>query len=245
MNLDLTDSLVGIELTPEGTVNPREKEFVHKKERITVLQDPVRLRILQILKEGIDDTLTEEEVNEETGERIIRQRIIKRHALSVNDIIKASKAYEASDHLTKNQIYHHLPRLLEANFILKHGIITKGKRTTDYYRRTAHSFVTFGMHYGFEGFRKALKEETKEAFSSFNLNLTREDEKELLGLMADNELMRLKGMEIVESLVKSDVTDSKQIELFDWFLWLYATGKTEFLQMLERMRNIVFKEPTL
>ncbi len=240
MDLVITDSLIGIEQTPEGEIPTQEKEFVHEKERIPVLQDSVRLQILQILKEGIDDTLTEEQVNKETGERIIRQRIVRRHALSVNDLISASKRYEPQQHLTKNQLYHHLPKLVEANFIVKCGVITRGKRTTDYYRRTANNFVTFGMHYGFDGFRKALKKETKDAFSSFNLNLSKESEKELLDLMAENELLRIKGMEVVERLVKSDVTDSKQIELFDWFLWLHATGNPEFLQMLERMREIVF-----
>jgi len=217
-------------------------EFVHKEERLKALNHPARLQILQILKDGIDDTITTETFNKETKERLIRQTVVKRHILSVNEIIKISNENKDYKPLTKNQIYHHLPEMLKGEFIELYGVLKKGKRTTDFYRRTADNFVTYGLHYGPERYREEVQRETEEALSVFNLKLTEEEKQQLLDVAVKAELMKLEGAEVVEKLVSDDITDSKAIELLDWFLWVYATGKKEYCQLLDQVREIIFKD---
>ena len=116
-----TDTLKGIGITKEGKVKPREIEFVMDSARAKEIDEPVRLQILQILRKGIDDTQTSEEHNEETGERIIRERTVKRNIMSVVEIVKMSPKCDGCDSLTKNQIYHHLPKLIETGYVIKYG----------------------------------------------------------------------------------------------------------------------------
>jgi DNA-binding transcriptional ArsR family regulator len=236
-----TDTIRGIEIVGNATNPPKRVEFLHRKERVDALHHPARLQILQILKEGIEDTITTESYDEDTKERIIRQIVQKRHCLSVFEMIKLSKEIDGSKPLTKNQIYHHLPEMIDAGLIELYGVVRKGKRTTDYYRRTADNFVTFGLHYEPEKYREAVMRETEESLELFNLNLSDAERKKFLSLAVKAELLKLEGAEAVENLVRDDITDSKAVELLDWFLWIYATGKKEYLSVLDQVREIIFK----
>ena len=109
MTEDITDTLEGIQLTKEAQKPINEYEFVSDKNRAKELDDTARLAILQILRRGIDDTKTTTTKDEATGDTIIRQREVKRTALSVVEIVKMSQEHKDLEEITKNQVYHHLP----------------------------------------------------------------------------------------------------------------------------------------
>ncbi|MHA1943633.1 MAG: hypothetical protein ACW96M_04465 [Candidatus Thorarchaeota archaeon] len=238
--LALTDTIRDIELTDAGRKPPKKVDFVHGEERVKILHDPVRLLILQILRDGLDDTFTEESFNEETGVQLTKKQTVKRQILSVHEIIKVSKESASYDNLTKNQIYHHLPLLVDGDFVAKHGTVTRGKRTTDYYRRTAGNFVTFGLHYDPEKYSPAIRKEIEEALPVFKLNLSKDEQKALTELVVHAEVMRLKWAEKVERLVVDDIADDKPIEMFERLLWIYATGNEAFLDTLSEIRSLIF-----
>ncbi|MHA2160188.1 MAG: hypothetical protein ACXABE_14930 [Candidatus Thorarchaeota archaeon] len=237
-----TDTIRDIQLNAAGKKSPKKVDFVHGEDRVRILHDPVRLLILQILRDGIEDTFTEESFNEETGVHLTKQQTVKRQILSVHEIIKVSKESASYDKLTKNQIYHHLPLLVDGGFVVKHGTVTRGKRTTDYYRRTAGNFVTFGLHYDPEKYSPAIRKEIEEALPVFKFNLSKDEEKALTELVVHAEVMRLKWAEKVERLVVDDITDNKPIEMFERLLWIYATGNEEFLETLNEIRSLIFED---
>ncbi len=236
-----TDTIKGIDPVSKDPKPAKRVEFLHGKERVRALHHPARLQILQILREGIDDTITTESYDEDTRERLIRQVIVKRHTLSVNEIIKISNEIENFKPLTKNQIYHHLPEMTKAGLVELYGVLKKGKRTTDFYRRTADNFVTFGLHYEPERYRDAVRKETEKSLSLFKLNLSESECQRFLDLAVQSEVMKLEGAKAVENLVSDDITDSKAVEMLEWFLWVYATGREEYMQLLNQVRDIIFK----
>jgi DNA-binding transcriptional ArsR family regulator len=236
-----TDTIRDIQLTKEGRKPPKKVDFVHGEERVKTLHDPVRLLILQILRDGIEDTLTEESFNEETGVHLTKKQTVKRQILSVHEIIKVSKESDSYNKLTKNQLYHHLPLLVDGGFVAKHGTVTKGKRSTDYYRRTAGNFVTFGLHYDPEKYSPVIRKEIEEALPVFKLNLSKDEQKTLTELVVHAEVMRLNWAEKVERLVAEDIADNKPIDMFERLLWVYATGSKEFLETLSEIRSLIFE----
>ncbi len=240
MNSEVGDSIRGIELTDEGKQPIKSIDFVNGEERVNALQDPVRIQILNMLREGVDDTITSETTDDKKLVITITKTMVKRHALSVTELIHLSKSSDDYDTLTKNQLYHHLPILQEHGFIIEYGTTTTGKRTTKYYRRVAENLVTFGLHYGPENLRKALREEIKNALPVFKVHKSREETQEILDLLVKTELTRLKWANVIEDIVQGDVTDPKAIELFETFLWVYATGQSEFRQTLDKLRSVLF-----
>ncbi|MHA2376404.1 MAG: hypothetical protein ACXAB9_09550, partial [Candidatus Thorarchaeota archaeon] len=74
MSEGITDSLDGIVLTEEGEKPPSEVVFITNDETAGALDDPVRVDIIKILRQGIKDTRTTKQKDEETGDTIIRQR---------------------------------------------------------------------------------------------------------------------------------------------------------------------------
>jgi DNA-binding transcriptional ArsR family regulator len=238
--LKQTDAIRDLELTKAGRRAPKKVDFIQGEERVRILHDPVRLLILQILRDGIEDTLTEESFDEETGVRLTKQQTVTRRIMSVHEIIKISKDSDSFDRLTKNQIYHHLPLLVDGGFVVKHGVVTRGKRTTDYYRRTAGNFITFGLHYDPEKYSPTIRKEIEEALPVFNLDLTEEEKKVVSELIVHAEVMRLKWAGKIEVLVAEDIADNKPIEMFDRLLWIYALGNEKFLKTLDEIRSIIF-----
>jgi DNA-binding transcriptional ArsR family regulator len=235
----LPDTLREIKLTKEGKILQKKIDYVDDEERVKILHDAVRIQILQILNDGIEDKITTESFDESTGERIIREKIVTRNAMSVHEIINKSKDAEEFDVITKNQLYHHLPVLIDSDFVIKYGVVTKGGRSTDYYRRTADNFVTFGMHYDPKGFQKAVYQETNEVLSLFNFDFSHEQQEEFLKLIVDAEMLRLKWVKELQNKVQADITVSKAVELFEWLLWIYATGDSEYNHIIDRIRNLI------
>lgn len=238
----LPDSIENIELTNEGKAPLKSVDIVHQAERIKTLHDPVRLQILRILNEGLEDLITTKIIDEQTGERIIRERVVNRKIISVIEMIRLSKESRYENKITKNQMYHHLPILLETGFIIKYGVVIKGKRTTDYYRRTAENFITFGSHYEPKEYKESIRSEILRALEVFELGMSEEQKQELLKLTVLESEMRLQWLKKISGFVVKDVTTPEAIDLFEWLLWIYSTGQKDYLSLLDRIRTVLFTE---
>ncbi|MHA2135180.1 MAG: hypothetical protein ACW99J_15070 [Candidatus Thorarchaeota archaeon] len=232
------------EMSKEAKKAVTDIEFVRDPARASELDDTVRVQILKVLREGIDDTITSESKDEETGDRIIRQREIKRHALSVVEIVKLSPECIGCDEITKNQVYHHMPKLIEAGYVVKFGTVTKGNRTTDYYRRTSKGFVVTISHLGAEDktARRKLTTFVEEMDASFSLNLSDDHKKEVIDLWAELNALQSQGREKVVSLIKGDVADKQVLKQYDTLVELYSFGNERVVEIFQKIRSIVFHE---
>ena len=242
MDDTITDSLKGIVLTKEGKIPQKELVFITDEERAAVLDEPVRLHILQVIREGIDDTITTES-KDENGDKIIRVRDVKRDALSVLEIVKLSTECCGPDvEITKNQVYHHLPTLEKYGYVIKFGTVTTGKRTTDYWRRTAKGFLlTKGAWIGGEGqLAKKMKPYVDNLFETFNLEISDSDKTRLIELMTRNTVMQASWRTDIAELVKGDVADKKVLDMYDTLLHYYAMGSKEYVDNVMEIRKILF-----
>ncbi|MBD3406031.1 MAG: hypothetical protein GF411_07905 [Candidatus Lokiarchaeota archaeon] len=241
MSDNLTDTLKEIELTEEGKKEMKEIEFVQDDERAQMLDDPVRLSIIKILRKGKEDTQTTEEFNEETGERIIRVKKIQRYALSVVEIVNQSEVLEGVEEITKNQVYHHLPKLIDAGYIIEYGKVETGKRTTHYYRRTAKGFVvTVHSTQKRAEIVKSAKASIERLEKVFGIKLSEEKESELVELLVKTDEIYFDNRRPIIKMVKGDVADEKALKLYDWLVRLRASGLSEFQEIQQRMREIIF-----
>jgi DNA-binding transcriptional ArsR family regulator len=241
---DITDTLEGIELTPEAAKPMREFEFVKDEVRVRELDDPVRLAILKVLMNGIDDTKTTRTKDQATGDTIIRQRDVKRVAMSVVEIVKSSAESKEIEEVTKNQVYHHLPKLIEAGFVIKYGTVTTGKRTTDYYRRTAKGFILVEGALGAAN-ERILREKSEYAIDKmlniFNIKITDEEKKELTRLRFEAFKKEIESRKQIMELIKSDVADKEVLDLFEFLIAVFALGSEDYIDLHKRMRAILFK----
>lgn len=241
----VTDALRGIELTQEGKQEMRDIVFIHDEERAEVIYDQVRYFIMQVLRRGIDDTLTTETKDPDTG-KVIRTEIergIKRYAMSVVEIVKMAKQYDDIDNITKNQVYHHLPKLIEAGIVMKYGTVVTGKRTTDYYRRTAKGFVTTaGLPAMTDQLLKRKIHSHVEKISVFDITLSEIQKKELANLMLEAVAIENKGRAEIAKLVKGDVADKEILTLYEDLVTLYAIGKDEWLNIQRKIREILLPD---
>ncbi|MHA1654726.1 MAG: hypothetical protein ACTSVT_12150 [Candidatus Thorarchaeota archaeon] len=240
----LTDTLRGIELTEEGRRPQREIVFVTDEEMTHVLDDPVRMAIIKILKKGVPDTITTKTRDEETGDLIIRQREVRRHALSVIEIVKLSAEDEEVDEITKNQVYHHLPKLIEAGYVIKYGTVTTGKRTTDYYRRTAKGFVIASspVRIDVRVIKKKAQQAVERIDKVFDLQLTADDKSKLVDLIIASERIEAKGRARIARMIKGDVVDSDVLELYNFLLNVYSCGMDDWLRTQREIRKILFPD---
>jgi predicted ArsR family transcriptional regulator len=242
MGDEITDSLKGIVLTDEGKKPQREIVFITDEERATILDEPVRYHILQILREGIDDTLTSESVDE-NGDKIIRVREVKRDALSVLEIVKLSTECCGPDiEISKNQVYHHLPTLEKGGYVIKYGTVTTGKRTTDYWRRTAKGFVLTKGEWTGGGvtISKKMGPFVETMLQSFDLKVPEEKHKELLELMTKQVVMQSTWRTQIAELVKGDVADKKVLDMYGTLLDYYSAGSKEYVEVVMKIREILF-----
>jgi DNA-binding transcriptional ArsR family regulator len=235
---------IEFEMSKEAKKAVTDVEFVRDPDRAAELDDSVRVQILKVLREGIADTITSESRDEDTGDRIIRQREVKRHALSVVEIVKLSPECVGCDEITKNQVYHHMPKLIDAGFVIKFGTVTKGNRTTDYYRRTSKGFVIATAHLATEHkkSRRHLTEYVEAMSTSFNLDVSEEQKKEIVELWAELYTLQSQGRAKVVSLIKGDVADKQVLKQYDSLVELYSFGNDRVVEIFRRMRSIVFPE---
>lgn len=245
---EITDSLAGIVLTKEGKAPQKEIVFVTDEERASVLDEPVRLHILQVLRSGIEDTITSEK-KDKNGDTIIRVRDVKRNALSVLEIVKLSTDCCGPDvEISKNQVYHHLPKLEEEGYVAKYGTVTTGKRTTDYWRRTAKGFVlTKGEWVGGSGtYAKKMKPFVEKMLETFDLKLSESEKKEVLELMVANRVMQLEWRTKIAELVTGDVADKMVLDQYETLVDYYAMGSKDYVDNIMRIREILFPdEPSI
>ncbi|TFH08521.1 MAG: ArsR family transcriptional regulator [Candidatus Thorarchaeota archaeon] len=245
---EITDSLEGIVLTKEGKVPQKEIIFVMDADRASVLDEPVRLHILQILRSGIKDTITSKK-KDENGDTIIRVRDVKRDALSVLEIVKLSVDCCGPDvEISKNQVYHHLPKLEEEGYVVKYGTVTTGKRTTDYWRRTAQGFVlTAGEWIGGSGtLAKKMTPFVEKMLETFDLKVPEKERKELIELMTKRTVKKAEWRTKIAELVKGDVADKMVLDQYETLVDYYAMGFKEYVDTVMRIREILFPdEPSI
>jgi hypothetical protein len=241
---EITDALTGIKAPEETSRFPdpmNEIVFVNDPEKAEILDEQVRYMIIQVLRRGIDDTCTTRDVDKETGERIIRQRDVKRHALSVVEIVKLSETYDDIENITKNQVYHHLPKLIEGGYVVKFGTVTTGKRTTDYYRRTAKGFVVTVGEFVLD--KKMMKKKIGHYINMytkvFDIELSDDDRKELADLMIESMRVEHEGRAKIGQLIKGDVADKKVLSLYEDLVKLYAMGDDDWSKIQRRVRAIL------
>lgn len=245
---NITDSLDGIVLTKEGKAPQKEIVFVTDEERASVLDEPVRLHILQVLRSGIKDTLTSEKIDE-NGDKIIRVRDVRRNALSVVEIVRLSVDCSGTDiDISKNQVYHHLPKLEEEGYVVKYGTVTTGKRTTDYWRRTAQGFVlTKGEWVGGKG--TLVKKKTpfvEKMLETFDLKVPAGKKKELIELIIKKTVMQSEWRTKIAELVKGDVADKMVLDQYETLVEYYSLGSKEYVDNIMRIREILFPdEPSI
>ncbi len=244
MDDDITDALEGIELTPEAKKPVPDVEFVGDEERARELDDAVRLAILQVLRKGIPDTKTTKTKDSETGDTIIRQREVNRTALSVVEIVKQSEEIDYIENVTKNQVYHHLPKLIEAGYVIKLGTVTTGKRTTDYYRRTAGGFVlaTSVLSSADEKMlRKKSQKVMEKLFQHFKLEMTDDEKKKFEDLRFEALKIEIAARKEVVKMIRSDVADKDVLDLYEFLMQMYALGNEEYIEIHRKVRDLLFK----
>ncbi len=242
---EITDSLEGIVLTKEGKVPQREIVFVTNEEMAEVLDELVRYNILQTLRKGIEDTLTTRTIDEETGDTIIRQKVVRRNVLSVVEVVRLSpNCCVDSEEITKNQVYHHLPVLIKYGYVAKYGTVTKGKRSTDYYRRTAKGFMLTTGAWGTEEkrIREKLEGFTNKMFETFNLEVSEEKHKELLELSIKRAQMQHEWRTKIAEMVNLDIASKETLSMYEMLLDYYSVGSKEYMDVIYKIRAILFPE---
>ncbi|KXH70723.1 MAG: hypothetical protein AM326_04045 [Candidatus Thorarchaeota archaeon SMTZ-45] len=242
---EITDSLEGIVLTKEGKIPQKEIVFVTNEEVADVLDEPVRYNILQTLRKGVEDTLTTKSVDKETGDTIIRQRVVKRDVLSVVEIVKQSPdCCHESEEITKNQVYHHLPKLIESGYVIKYGTVTKGKRSTDYYRRTAKGFMLTTGAWGTEEkrIREKLESFTDKMLETFNLKISKEQREELIELSVKRAQMQYAWRTKIANMVNLDIATKETLSMYEMLLDYYSVGSKEYMNIINRIRGILFPD---
>jgi len=245
LTTEITDSLEGIVLTKEGKEAQKEIVFVTNEAMAEVLDELVRYNILQTLRKGIEDTLTTRTIDEETGDTIIRQKVVRRNVLSVVELVKLSPNCCADgEEITKNQVYHHLPKLIEFGYVAKYGTITKGKRSTDYYRRTAKGFMLTTGAWGTEEkrIREKLEKFTNRMFETFNLEVSEEKRKELLELSVKRAQMQHEWRTKIAEMVNLDIASKETLSMYEMLLDYYSVGSKEYMDTIYKIRAILFPE---
>lgn len=245
---EITDNLKGIILTKEGKAPQKEIVFVTNEERASILDEPVRLHILQVLRSGIKDTITSEKIDA-NGDKIIRVREVQRDTLSVLEIVKLSTDCCGPDvDISKNQVYHHLPKLEEEGYVIKYGTITTGKRTTDYWRRTSKGFVlTKGEWIGGSGtLAKKMTPFVEKMLETFDLKVPEDKRKDLIERITQKTVMQAQWRTKIAELVKGDVADKMVLEQYQTLVDFYAMGSKEYVDNIMKIREILFPdEPTI
>ncbi|UCE08937.1 MAG: hypothetical protein JSW61_08045 [Candidatus Thorarchaeota archaeon] len=244
MNEETADTLRGIVLTEEGKIPITKSEFISSGPRADVLAEPARAAIIEILREGMNDTTTEETLDEETGTRTIIQRSVKRHALSVVEIVRLSRKKDGLPKpLTKSQVYHHLGKLIEAGYVILFGTLKKGKRTTDYYRRVSELYI-------FESKPGMTKKRQKERITKMLKDLSEHfgftiSEKQMESLVK----LRMMIAEIEHDAYKEmvrrargDLADPSVWDLLSETITIYTAGSSEYAKLWKAMRDILFEK---
>jgi predicted ArsR family transcriptional regulator len=165
--------------------------------------------------------------------------------LSVVEIVKKSPdcCYDGEE-VTKNQVYHHLPILIKYGYVIKYGTVTTGKRTTDYYRRTAKGFMLTKGAWGTEEqrIREKLEGFTDKMLETFSLDISKEKRDELLELSIKRAQMQYEWRTKIAEMVSLDVANKEILSMYEMLLDYYSVGSKEYMDIIYRIREILFPE---
>ncbi|MFW9994307.1 MAG: hypothetical protein ACFFD4_19840 [Candidatus Odinarchaeota archaeon] len=244
MEEQITDQIKNLEFSEKGGEKPKTVHFIYDNQQALVLNDSSRAKILNILKTGIDDTVTTIKTDNSTGDQIILTKSVTRKILSAIEIVKQSRKIHPDDPLTRNQVNHHLDVLIKAGLVIRAGTITKGKRVTYYYRRIAGQFIITDSFdgYGRDFVYKMERKRVEKIASTFSIPLTRDEKEELTNLRTDIQLLQDRWRGSIARLVKDDVSEEGVIELYHWLLDIYAAGSDDYRSRVDKMRSILFKK---
>lgn len=237
------DTIARIRLTVEGKKEMKPAMFITNLDDAKMIEHPVRNAIMTVLGRGIPDTITVRSVDPHSMVSRVTETPTKRFALSVIEIVKLSKFHDDIDDLTRNQVNHHLSKLLKLKFVHRYGIVTTGKRTTNYYRRTASQFVvTMATPYYDERWLQRRENQRMErTLSEFDIELSNKDKTDLAFLLTKSELLKDKWRTKIAKLVRGDITEPNITDMYHWLLDSYAMGSQEYLDIHQKIRDILFR----
>ena len=237
------DTLKNIELTEEGKKPQKEVVYVADKEQAEILSDKARDTIIRILKIGIPDKITREEIDDKTGHRIVIQEHLNRHALSVVEIANLSKDPEYSDTpITKSQVYHHLTKLIESEYVVKYGTVTTGKRTTDYYLRTGQTFVFSKLPgQGEKEERQAFERYFERMKEIYGFSTDLKKGKKIVDLFMKADVFEAEAREFLIKRARSDIAKTQDISLINWLSILHSFRHPEYGEILKQISDILFE----
>ncbi len=248
----MSDTLKDIKLTKEGQKPFQEIHLIADPEKTDMIQEPVPSTILEILKVGISDKITSYSKDPETGDKIIREKEIIRHALSVVEIMKRSEEEDIRKPISMSQIYHHLPKLIESDFVIKYGTLKKGGRTTDYYRRVAEVIMfsptppsdTVTEDEKKQGVLEIYRDYIRKLTSLFRFNISDDEFKALLNLLVKREWIEntSEAMINLKKRCAKDIVSNYDMTLLHDILILYHLDNPEWLRINQQIREILYKK---
>ncbi len=253
MESELPDALKGIKLTKEGKKPMQKLMVVGDNEKADVLSDSARINIMSILRIGIPDKITTRTVDTETGDTVIRERNITRHAMSVVEMVNRSNDSSLDlDSVTMSQIYHHLPKLVENGYIIKYGTVTKGLRKTDFYQRTAEliifipnadtSFADGDKHD--QIMRRQYRVYIDKLVELFNVKLTEEEYEKGIDLLIERNNIENQSDTIdrIQRMAMRDIAAPYDLILFLEMISLYHMSNPAWLDVSTRLRKLFYKD---
>lgn len=242
MSDDLTDTLKGIKLTAKGKQPIKESEYIPMGDKADSLADPARSSIIHILRRGIDDKITEEHYDETTGTRTIIEKHVVRNALSVSEIVRLSEDTTPEiTPLTKSQVYHHLPILIDLGYVIKYGTVRTGKRVTDYFKRVAKIFI-FNILPGVTQKQKNdnVTKSINEIIERFGFTISDADREELIQLGIKILDIETKGYSTLLKRATGDLANKDVQNLAHELQSIYNVGVEDWIKWRKRMNEILF-----
>jgi hypothetical protein len=244
MAVEYPDTIVGIKLSPEGKKEQKQAIFITDLEEAKIIEPPVRMAIIAILKKGMPDYITTKYVDPESNATTVTTTPTQRNILSVIEIVKVSKEHDDIQSLTRNQVNHHLPKLVKKNYVHRYGTVITGKRITHYYRRTAKQYVVTmeTPYYNKKWLEQRESTRLERTLASFDINITKKEKAELAKLLTRSELLKDNWRAKIAHLARGDVTEPNITDMYHWLIDAYAMGSKEYLEIHQRIREILFQE---
>ncbi|MFW9909861.1 MAG: hypothetical protein ACFFEF_14940 [Candidatus Thorarchaeota archaeon] len=253
MDDQIPSSLAGIELTPEGKIPVKEIDLVIDQGRADILLDSTRSSILRILKDGVTDVITSVSTDAESGDRIIRQKEVTRDVLSVVELVRISKDPDNDiESFSMSQAYHHLSKLIEHGFVVRYGTITTGKRTTDYYRRSARTFIlerlpgdsSSSIEDRLKLARDQVKSYADRILNLFKFELSDKDYDTFIDLLTRKEEIELKSSMFakVVTLLRSDIASNEELTILHEIMNLYSVKNDDWVNESRKIHDLLFSE---
>lgn len=238
------DTIVGIKLSAEGKKDQKQAIFITDLDEAKIIEHPVRLAIIKILDKGISDNITAKFVDPNSNATTVTTTPTQRNIMSVIEIVKVSKEHDDILNLTRNQVNHHIPKLVEKNFVHKYGTVTTGKRITHYYRRAAKQYVVTmeTPYYNKKWLEQRESARLERTLNAFDIILTTKEKIELAKLLTKSELLKDNWRAKIANLARGDVTEPNITDMYHWLIDAYAMGSQEYLDIHQRIREILFQE---